>query len=133
VESEFFEDLVDEALEDLPEEFAARLDNLDVVVKARPSRKLLREMEVPDGETLLGLYQGVAQTERDTQYGNVLPDRILIFREPILEEADATCPPEAPDEEFEKTVRDVIRTTVLHEIGHYFGLSDDDLRRLNYD
>jgi predicted Zn-dependent protease with MMP-like domain len=133
VESELFEDLVDEAVKDLPPEFAARLENIDIVVKARPSRRLLREMEIPADDTLLGLYQGVSQKDRDSTYGNVMPDRILIFREPILDEADATCPPEDPDEEFQKVVRDVIRTTVLHEIGHYFGLTDEDLERLDYD
>jgi predicted Zn-dependent protease with MMP-like domain len=133
VDPELFDSLVDEALEGLPAEFAERLDNIDVVVKVRPSRRQLREMDIPAGDTLLGLYEGVSQTERDSTYGNVLPDRILIFREPILDEADDTCPPEAPDKEFEKVVRDVIRTTVLHEIGHYFGLSDKDLRRLDYD
>jgi predicted Zn-dependent protease with MMP-like domain len=133
VDPELFEDLVDEAVESLPAEFAERLENIEVVVKARPPRRLLQEMEIPAGDALLGLYQGVSQMDRDSTYGNVLPDRILIFREPILDEAEDTCPPEAPDEEFEKVVRDVIRTTVLHEIGHYFGLSEEDLERLDYD
>ena len=132
MDPEHFEDLVDEALEELPEEFAARLDNIEIVVKAQPSRKLLRKMGMGDDETLLGLYEGVAQTERNTSYGGVAPDHILIFREPILDEADATCPPEASDERFDQVVREVIRTTVLHEVGHYFGLTDEDLRRLNY-
>ena len=127
-----FDELVDEALEDLPEEFAARLDNVDVIVKARPTRRMLHEVGVGRGGTLLGLYQGVPQTRRTVEYGNVMPDRILIFRDPILDEADALCPPEAPDEEFEETVRQVVRKTVLHEIGHHFGLSDEDLRRIDY-
>lgn len=132
-EAERFEELVEEALEDLPDEFAERLDNVDVVVKPRPGSKLLREMGIDRGGTLLGLYQGVPQTLRTSDYGNVMPDRILIFREPILDEADATCSPDAPDDEFENVVRDVVRTTVLHEIGHHFGLSDEDLERLDYD
>ena len=131
MDPEYFEDLVDEALEDLPEEFAERLENVDIIVKALPGRKLLQEMGIRHG-TLLGLYQGVPETQRNTSYGNILPDRILIFREPILDEADAACPREASDEEFEKVVRRVVRKTVLHEIGHHFGLTDDDLRRLNY-
>jgi predicted Zn-dependent protease with MMP-like domain len=124
-----FEELVEEALEDLPPEFAERLDNVDVVVRGRPSSKTLRDMGVPLGESLLGLYQGVPQTQRSVEYGNVLPDRIEVYREPILDEADALCP---QDGDFEETVRQVIRKTVLHEIGHHFGLSDEDLRRLDY-
>jgi predicted Zn-dependent protease with MMP-like domain len=124
-----FEELVEEALEDLPPEFAERLDNVDVVVRGRPSSKTLRGMGVPLGESLLGLYQGVPQTQRSVEYGNVLPDRIEVYREPILDEADALCP---EDGDFEETVRQVIRKTVLHEIGHHFGLSDEDLRRLDY-
>ena len=133
MDPERFEELVDEAVEGLPDEFAARLDNIDVVVRAYPSRKTLREMGLLGRGTLLGLYQGVPQTERTTAYGNVMPDRILIFREPVLDEADAQCDPQAPEEEFEDVVRAVIRRTVLHEIGHHFGLSDEDLRRIEYD
>lgn len=129
MDPDYFEELVDEALEDLPEEFADRLDNIDVVVQARPSRKILREMGLLGRRTLLGLYQGVPQTRRDTNYGNVMPDRILIFREPILDEADATCP---RDGDFDEAVRQVVLKTVLHEVGHHFGLSDEDLERLQY-
>ena len=129
MDPDYFEDLVDEALDDLPEEFAERLDNIDVVVRARPSRKVLREMGLLGRSTLLGLYQGVPQTRRDTSYGNVMPDRVLIFREPILDEADAACP---GDGDFDEAVRQTVRKTVLHEIGHHFGLSDEDLERLQY-
>jgi len=128
-ERERFEELVEEALQNLPREFAERLENVDAVVEARPSRRTLRDMGIGPGGTLLGLYQGVPQTERTTSYGAVLPDRILIYRDPILDEADAICP-EGGD--FEETVRQVVRRTVLHEIGHHFGLSDEDLERLDY-
>lgn len=128
MDSEHFEELVDESLEDLPPEFADRLDNVDIVVKSRPSRQTLREMGLLGRGTLLGLYQGIPQTERNTSYGNVLPDRILIYREPILAEADAVCG-DAGD--FDAVVRHVVRKTVLHEIGHHFGLSDEELERLD--
>ena len=128
-ERERFEELVEEALEGLPEQFAARLENVDVVVEGEPSRRTLREMEIPAGGTLFGLYQGIPQTERTTAYGAVLPDRIIIYREPILDEADATCP---KDGDFDEAVRQCVRKTVLHEIGHHFGLSDEDLDRLDY-
>jgi len=132
VDPDRFEELVDEAVDSLPEAFASRLDNVDVVAAAWPSRRIRREMGLRGQATLLGLYQGIPQTQRNTQYGNVMPDRILIFREPILDEADAICPPEGTQEDFEDTVRDVVRQTVLHEIGHHFGLSEADLRRIDF-
>jgi predicted Zn-dependent protease with MMP-like domain len=128
-EQERFEELVDAAMEGLPEEFAARLENIDIVVKAQPSRRILREMGITGDGTLLGLYQGIPHTQRSMEYGNVMPDQILIFREPILDEADSICP---EDGDFEATVRQVVRKTVLHEVGHHFGLSDEDLDRLGY-
>jgi predicted Zn-dependent protease with MMP-like domain len=133
VDAERFEKLVDEAVEILPAEFAERLDNVDVVVEARPSRRLLRKMGLAGRATLLGLYEGVPQTRRDHAYGAVLPDRIVIYREPVLAEAAARATEgnDAPgaSEAFDQAVRDVVRTTVLHEIGHHFGLSEGDLRR----
>ena len=128
-ERERFEELVEEALVSLPPEFAERLENVDVVVEVWPPRRTLRDLGIGPGGTLLGLYQGIPQTERTTSYGAVLPDRIVIYREPVLDEADATCP---EDGDFEETVRRVVRRTVLHEIGHHFGLSDEDLERLDY-
>jgi predicted Zn-dependent protease with MMP-like domain len=129
-EAERFEELVEEALENFPEEWAARLDNVDVVVEPEPARQTLRDMGIPYSKTLLGLYQGIPQTQRNTSYGAVMPDRIVVYRGPILDEADQECP---RDGDFEAAVRRVIRKTVLHEIGHHFGLSDDDLKRLHYD
>ena len=133
MDSERFEELVDEAVETLPAEFAERLDNVDVAVETRPSRRLLRKMGLAGRATLLGLYEGVPQSRRDHAYGAVLPDRIIIYREPVLAEAAerATGENDAPDasEAFDQAVRDVVRTTVLHEIGHHFGLSEGDLRR----
>ena len=129
MDRDYFEDLVDEALENLPEQFAERLDNVEIVVRSRPTRRMLREMGLAGQDTLLGLYQGVALTERTTSYSNVMPDQILIFREPILDEADAMCP---QDGDFDEAVRQVVRKTVLHEIGHHFGLSDEDLEQIQY-
>jgi predicted Zn-dependent protease with MMP-like domain len=128
-EAERFDELVDEALEDVPDEFAQYLENVEVDVRPHPSRKVLREMGIGRGGTLLGLYRGHTQFGRHSGYGNVLPDQIEIYREPVLDEADALCP-EGGD--FEQTVRDIVRKTVLHEIGHHFGLTDEDLRRLDY-
>ena len=128
-ERERFEELVEEALEDLPREWAERMENVDVVVRSRPTRRTLREMGLEGRGTLLGLYHGIPQTRRSSEYGNVLPDFIEIYREPILDESDAICPENG---DFEATVRQVVRKTVLHEIGHHFGLSEADLRRLDF-
>jgi predicted Zn-dependent protease with MMP-like domain len=114
-----FERMVAEVLVSLPEPFSERISNLAVAVEEWPTADddadtASRE---DDEETdLLGLYQGVPYGERQTDYNLVLPDRITIYRQPIL----ANCRTEAE-------AREEIRLTVLHEIGHYFGLGDDEL------
>ena len=112
-----FEQLVVDALDAIPEASARRLDNVEVVVEPAPSRAQLREMEVPPGETLLGLYQGIPLTERNTHYGLVLPDKITVFQRPI----EDLC---ASEDE----VRQQVAHTVIHEFAHFFGISDDQLR-----
>ena len=114
-----FERLVADAIDSLPAPFAARLQNVEVVIEAWPSRRQLRESETPPGNTLLGLYEGVPLTERGGGYGMVLPDKITIFHGPI-EEMSST------DEE----VRAQVRHTVVHELAHFFGISDEQLRRM---
>jgi predicted Zn-dependent protease with MMP-like domain len=109
---EDFEALVTDALDDIPAELLSHIDNCVVLVEEYP----------PPGErTLLGLYDGIPLTERGTSYGAVLPDRILIFRQPIL----AIC------DTVEEVVRQV-RITVVHEIAHHFGIDDDRLHELGY-
>jgi predicted Zn-dependent protease with MMP-like domain len=110
---EEFEDLVAEALDEIPDELARLMDNVVIVV----------EDDVPPGrERLLGLYEGVPLTERGTTYAGVLPDRITVYRRPTLEICD--------------TVEDVVEEvhiTVVHEIAHHFGIDDDRLHELGYD
>ena len=116
---ESFEELVEKALESLPPEFAERLDNVAIMVADRPSRRQLSTSHVDSHSTLLGLYEGVPQTQRGTEYGMVLPDRITIFQESI----ESIC----------KTDSDVVTTVrrvVLHEIAHHFGISDERLQEL---
>jgi len=116
---EEFQALVEEALEQLPAEFRAALDNVAVMVEEEPSEEDLEEVgidpEDPDADELLGLYQGVPLTERDSFY-SALPDRVLVFRGPILRSCDNR----------RQVVRE-IRETVQHELGHYFGLDEDEL------
>jgi len=126
---ERFQQRVDEAVAALPAEIAQRLDNVDVVAADAPAPETLRAMGVGPGGTLLGLYRGVPQTRRSHAYGAVGPDQILIYRRPVVAVARAAI--EAGGD-LDQAVRDQVRRTVLHEIGHHFGLTEADLRRLDY-
>jgi predicted Zn-dependent protease with MMP-like domain len=115
----WFERLVAEALDSLPLEFQEKMENVDVVIEARPSREEVRRMGLPPGETLLGLYEGVPLIERTSQYGMVLPDRITIYQGPV----EACC-------RSAREIRRQVRQVVMHELGHHFGISDERLRDL---
>ena len=119
MEPEQFEDLVVSALNDLPEEFRRKLDNIDVVVEDEPSEDVLNQAGVKYPNTLLGLYHGVPLNKRGRRYANVLPDKITLFQKPI----ESLC---RNEEELKEKVREV----VIHEIGHYFCLSEDELREI---
>ena len=110
-----FEQLVERSLQRLPKKFLAALENIAIEVEGEPPQDVLDDMGIEDGG-LYGLYQGTPLTEREWNYGNVLPDRITIYQGPI--ERDARN-----DEEIEEIVLD----TVVHEIGHYFGFDDETL------
>jgi len=109
-------------LDKLPRRFRERLHNVEVVVESRPGKDLLLSVGLdPRYDTLYGLYQGVPLPERSEFYPPILPDKISIFSEPLLRDfAD-------PDE-----LREQIRTTLLHEIAHYFGFDDDEIDKLGY-
>ncbi len=118
MELERFSELVDEAIASIPEEFRSRLDNIAIQIRPIASPGLYRDLSgSPWG--LLGLYQGVPYAGRGPWYGGVLPDRILIFQKPIERVARTAA-----------GIRKLVREVVIHEVGHYFGLSDDELRRL---
>ena len=119
---EEFERLVAEALEELPAEFQKRLDNVDLVVAAEPTRVQRERAGIGPHQTLFGLYQGVPLTKRDRGYHLVLPDKITIFQRPM----EAVC---RTDEE----IRNLVRKTVMHEIAHHFGIGDERLRELEKD
>jgi predicted Zn-dependent protease with MMP-like domain len=116
---EEFTALVEEALREIPRRFRKAMKNVAVVVEEEPSEDILDEMEIDDGDTLFGLYQGTPLTQRGWGYGNSLPDRISIYRKPI-EEACAD----------EDEIRDCIAETVIHEFGHYFGMSEDEIEEI---
>ncbi|NTW58977.1 MAG: metallopeptidase family protein [Nitrospirae bacterium] len=110
-----FEQRVERALKRLPKKFLDALENIAIEVEDEPPQDVLDDMGIEDG-ALYGLYQGVPLTEREWNFGNVLPDRITIYQGPI--ERDTRN-----DEEIEEIVLD----TVVHEIGHYFGFDDETL------
>jgi len=119
---EEFEDLVSKALDELPKRFRDRLENIVLVVEDFPPREIMRELGLKSPLGLLGLYHGVPLKHRGTRYGNVLPDRIVIYQRPI--EARVRT-------REELIIR--IRRTVMHEIGHFFGLAESELRGIEGD
>ncbi len=106
-----FEELVGDALDLIPDEFAVAMDNVVILVENRD----------PEQPTLLGLYHGIALTERTSQYGGVLPDRITIYRGAILDICDN-----------EDDVVEEVAITVVHEIAHHFGVDDARLHELGW-
>jgi predicted Zn-dependent protease with MMP-like domain len=109
-------------LDKLPRQFRKRLHNLEVVIEERPGEELFLEAGLdPEQDTLYGLYQGIPLPDRSSLYPPILPDKITIFSEPLLR--DFPDPAE---------LREQIRTTVLHEIAHYFGFDDDEIDKLGY-
>ena len=116
-----FEELVEEALESIPDSLWEAIDNVAVTVEDWPTPQQLAATDIPRGGLLLGLYQGVPLTVRTGGYGLVPPDVISIFRGPILR----VCPPGN-----EAAVRAQVKRTVLHEIAHHFGISDERLVQL---
>jgi len=111
-----FEALVEGALRTLPRRFKEKIANVAIVVEDWADDETLRELDIEPPDTLYGLYRGIDLTHRDTSYGNVLPDTIHIYQGPIEEDcADAA------------EMAELVRDTVIHEIGHYFGLDDDTM------
>ena len=108
-----FSKLVSRALDNLPDEFLDIMDNVEVVVEDYPTKSQCQGSKRTE---LLGLYEGIPLTERDSHYGLVLPDKISIFQKPI----EAICRTDAE-------IIDQVEKTVRHEIAHHFGLSDEEL------
>jgi len=119
---ERFHALVAEALEGIPEPFHSHLDRVEVVVEDEPSEQLLCDMGLrPRRDTLFGLYEGVPLNERSLDDGPSLPDRITIFYRPLVRSFRTPA-----------AIRREIRKTVVHELGHFFGLDDDDIEAEGY-
>lgn len=116
---EAFEQLVAEALAAIPRRFRKAMANLVIAVEDEPADELLHELDIDPPDTLFGLYQGTPLTERGWGYGNTLPDRILLFQGPHEREADD-----------EDDLVASIGETLIHEIGHYFGLSEEEIEEI---
>jgi len=122
ISRERFEELVSEALDSIPQQLWDAIQNVGVMVEEWPNHAQMASVGLDHGSSmLLGLYEGVPLTARSHHYGLVLPDKITIFRIPILR----VCPPGDED-----AVRAQVRRTVLHEIAHHFGISDQRLHQL---
>ncbi len=113
----FFEELVREAVEALPHELRNRLENVAIIVEEESPARMGRRGA--NRQEFLGLYHGISQKDRGFWYGNVLPDRIIIYRKPL--ERISVSP---------EDLKENVRQTVVHEVGHYFGFDEEDLRRL---
>lgn len=114
-----FQQLVDEAIASLPEQFRTAMTNIAIVVEDDPTLAQLAEVGIEPPDSLYGLYEGTPLPGRQWAHGNVLPDKVTLFRRPILEDA-------FDDED----VIVGIGETLIHEIGHYFGLDEDEIMEI---
>ena len=114
-----FEQLVADAVKLIPGRFRREIKNLAIVIEDEPSAELLEDMEIEPPDSLFGLYQGTPLPERTWGYGNTLPDRITLFQRPIEEDC-----------EDEDDIRAVIGETLIHEVGHYFGMSEEQIEEI---
>jgi len=116
---EKFEQLVAEAITLIPRRFRREMKNIAIIVDDEPSDELLEEMEIEPPDSLYGLYQGTPLPERSATWGNTLPDCVTLFQKPIEEDC-----------EDDDDIRMVIGETLIHEIGHYFGLSEEEIEEI---
>jgi len=116
VDNKSFEKLVEEALDSLPKEFAEKLKNVAVVIEDFPTHQKLQQLGLPPWGLLFGLYEGVPQTKRGIYYSSP-PDKITIFKNSIEKVAQT-----------KEQIKAQVKSTVIHEIGHHFGLSDKELQ-----
>jgi len=111
-----FEEVVSEGIKAIPQKFLEKLDNVDICIEEEPTSYQLRKLKTKKGSLVFGLYEGIPQTKRG-YYGQVLPDRITIFRRPIERIAHS-----------ENEIREIVKNTVWHEIAHHFGLDEKQVR-----
>ena len=113
---EQFEKLVKEGIEAIPNEFLEKLDNVDIVIEDEPTPYQLRKLKMRKDFLIFGLYEGIPQTKR-WHYGQVLPDKITIFKKPIERVARS-----------EEEIKEIVKNTIWHEIAHHFGMDEKKVR-----
>ena len=113
-----FEKMVQAGIAAIPKRFLQKLDNVAVVIEEEPTLAQKEKLHLRRGWTLFGLYEGVPQTKRGAYYGSVLPDKITIFRKPIVEAAQGA-----------EHIQEIVKNTVWHEIAHHFGMNEDEVRQ----
>jgi predicted Zn-dependent protease with MMP-like domain len=121
VSTEEFQELMEKAMESIPEDFKNRMDNIAFIVEPYPNSNDLIRLGMTDGRRLLGLYSGTPYTHRNTWYAGTVPDRIILFQRNI----EAIC---RSKEELTEKIKEV----VIHEIAHYFGMTDKEIREAGY-
>lgn len=131
-ERERFDALLDQVVDALPEGVRRLMDEVPVIVLDRPTREMIEELskdagEDVSGDVLAGLHTGVSITERSVDESGTLPEEIHLFREGIIEMAGGW-----EGDDADAAIAEEIRVTLLHEIGHHFGLDEDDLDELGY-
>ncbi|HXT69836.1 MAG TPA: metallopeptidase family protein [Vicinamibacterales bacterium] len=114
-----FQHLVEEAVRTIPQRFRDAMQNIAIVIEDEPSLETLEEVDIEPPDTLLGLYQGTPLPERQWAHGNVLPDKITLYQLPIEDES-----------ENEDDLIVAIGETLIHEVGHYFGLSEEEIQEI---
>ena len=111
-----FEKIVEEGIKTIPKRFLGKLNNIDICIEDEPSSCQLQQLKERKNSIIFGLYEGIPQTER-RYYGQVLPDKITIFKKPIEQFARS-----------EKEIKEIVNNTVWHEIAHHFGMSEARVR-----
>jgi predicted Zn-dependent protease with MMP-like domain len=114
-----FQALVAEAVQTIPQKFRDAMQNIAIVIEDEPSLETLQDVGIEPPDTLLGLYQGTPLTERQWAHGNILPDKITLYQFPIEDES-----------EDEEDLVVAIGETLIHEVGHYFGLSEEEIEEI---
>lgn len=119
ITDEQFDQIITEALDSLPQEWIERLDNVAIVYADDPSPEQRQKLKLRCNETLLGLYEGIPMTKRNSGYNLVLPDKITLFKKPLLAQSGNLA-----------DFKEEVRHTLWHEIAHFFGLDHDRIHKL---
>jgi len=133
-----FEEMVKEGIEAIPERFLEKLDNVDIVIEDEPTPYQLSKLRARKSSIIFGLYEGVPQTKRGP-YGQVLPDKITIFKKPIERVARSSVVDETSshlhaslDLHLARVIKEMVKNTVWHEIAHHFGMDEKRVREAEY-